>query len=175
MIVIVIAVLPMIPLFKEILSDTPDEDMLYHISGEFAIRWMTAVLTLTPFFILFGVTNLFVRQAMGISTAIWSLLHFSIFLIHEGILDVFTELSFILGFLALLMMLPLLLTSNRRSMRRLKANWKKLQRLAYLIGVLGLLHVILLNKTWLVYTIIVILGFVLRLPAVRKKVIQIRS
>ncbi|MGO4921475.1 hypothetical protein [Maribacter spongiicola] len=40
-------------------------EMLYHITGEFAIRWMTAVLTCTPFFILFGVTNLFVRQAMG--------------------------------------------------------------------------------------------------------------
>ncbi|WP_204356582.1 hypothetical protein [Arcticibacterium luteifluviistationis] len=48
-------------------------EMLYHISGEFAIRWMTAVLTCTPFFIIFGVYNLFVRQAMGIATAVWSI------------------------------------------------------------------------------------------------------
>ncbi|WP_291963459.1 hypothetical protein [Maribacter sp.] len=45
-------------------------EMLYHITGEFSIRWMTAVLTCTPFFILFGVNNLFVRQAMGIATAV---------------------------------------------------------------------------------------------------------
>lgn len=51
-------------------------EMLYHVTGEFAIRWMTAVLTLTPFYILFGVSNLYARQAMGIATAIWSFLHF---------------------------------------------------------------------------------------------------
>lgn len=94
MIVAVLAVLPMAALFSMVKLDFSNgisisliegagEDgrstleMLYHVSGEFAIRWMTAVLTCTPFFILFGVTNLFVRQAMGIATAVWSLLHFS--------------------------------------------------------------------------------------------------
>ena len=58
-------------------------EMLYHVSGEFAIRWMTAVLTLTPVFIIFGVMNLFVRQAMGIATAVWSFLHFIFYINHS--------------------------------------------------------------------------------------------
>ena len=66
-------------------------EMLYHVSGEFAIRWMTAVLTCTPFFILFGVNNLFVRQAMGIATAVWSLIHFIIFIAAEGFSETYKK------------------------------------------------------------------------------------
>jgi sulfoxide reductase heme-binding subunit YedZ len=79
MLVALLAILPMFVIFNMINIDFTDgfsitliegagEDgratieMLYHVTGEFAIRWMTAVLTCTPFFILFGVTNLFVRQ-----------------------------------------------------------------------------------------------------------------
>ena len=37
-------------LVKESESDSAHTlEMLYHITGEFAIRWMTAVLTCTPF------------------------------------------------------------------------------------------------------------------------------
>lgn len=65
-IVVVLASLPLIPLTKMALEGGADSiDMLYHISGEFAIRWMTAVLTLTPIFILFGVTNLFCTSSHG--------------------------------------------------------------------------------------------------------------
>lgn len=70
--VTILALLPLIPLSNFDLDTEKGVHMLYHISGEFAIRWMTAVLTCTPFFILFGVQNLFVRQAMGIATAVWS-------------------------------------------------------------------------------------------------------
>ena len=80
LIVAIIATLPLIPLLRIGLNDSNSNvDMLYHISGEFAIRWMTAVLTLTPFYIIFGITNLFVRQAIGIATAVWSFIHFIIF------------------------------------------------------------------------------------------------
>lgn len=148
--------------------------MLYHISGEFAIRWMTAVLTLTPFFILFGVTNLFVRQAMGISTAFWSFLHFIIFIWAEGLVETFTQVNYVAGFIATLILIPLFFTSNRKSMKRLKTNWKKLQRFAYLAAVLGLLHVIILEKTWTIYAIILIIGFMIRIPIIKERIIKKR-
>ena len=122
-------------------------EMLYHISGEFAIRWMTAVLTCTPFFILFGVNNLFVRQAMGIATAVWSLLHFVIFIWAEGFLETFTQVNYVAGFIAVLILIPLLFTSNRKWMKKLKRTWKKLQSWAYAAIVLSLLHVAILEKT----------------------------
>ena len=183
-IVVLLASLPLIPL-SSFLSNVISEgantldgkssiDMLYHISGEFAIRWMTAVLTLTPFFILFGVTNLFVRQAMGISTAIWSFLHFIIFIWADGFFETFTQVNYIAGFLAILMLIPMAITSNRKSMKFLKTKWKKLQSLVYAIVALSLLHIILLDKTWLIYGIIVGLGFIIRMPAVKGKIIKIR-
>jgi methionine sulfoxide reductase heme-binding subunit len=150
-------------------------EMLYHISGEFAIRWMTAVLTCTPFFILFGVTNLFVRQAMGIATAVWSFLHFIIFVIAEGLMETFTQLNYIAGFLAVLILLPLFFTSNRKSMKALKSNWKKLQSLAYGTIFLSLLHVAILDKAWLFYAIIVGIGFVIRIPTVKNYFIKLRK
>ncbi len=150
-------------------------EMLYHVSGEFAIRWMTAVLTCTPFFILFGVTNLFVRQAMGIATAVWSFIHFIIFVWAEGFLETFTQVNYVAGFIAVLILIPLFFTSNRKSMKLLKLNWKKLQSLAYAAIFLSLVHVAILDKTWIIYAVIVGLGFIIRIPSVRKKIMAIRK
>ena len=150
-------------------------EMLYHISGEFAIRWMTAVLTCTPFFILFGVNNLFVRQAMGIATAVWSLLHFAIFIWAEGFLETFTQVNYVAGFIAVLILIPLLFTSNRKWMKKLKRTWKKLQSWAYAAIVLSLLHVAILEKTWLIYAIIVGSGFIIRIPFIKEKLIALRT
>lgn len=176
MIVTILALLPMIPLLKMTLEGGEENlDMLYHISGEFAIRWMTAVLTCTPFFILFGINNLFVRQAMGIATAVWSFLHFIIFIITEGFIETFTQVNYIAGFVAVLIIIPLLITSNRKSMKKLKRNWKKLQSFSYAAIFLSLLHVALLEKTWLIYAIIVGIGFLIRIPLVKEKLIGFRK
>ncbi|MBD0405376.1 ferric reductase-like transmembrane domain-containing protein [Flammeovirga sp. EKP202] len=190
-IVTILAVLPLIILTKMIQIDWANGlsmslvenagkgdrttlDMLYHITGEFAIRWLTAVLTCTPFFILFGVTNLFVRQAMGIAAAVWSILHFVIFIAMEGFLETFTEVNYIAGFIAVLILIPLLFTSNRKSMKRLKSTWKKLQKYAYAAIILSLIHVALLEKTWIIYGIVVGVGFIIRIPAVKECIIRFR-
>lgn len=175
-IVMIFASLPLIPLFNIGFSGTEEGiDMLYHISGEFAIRWMTAVLTCTPFFILFGVTNLFVRQAMGIATAVWSFLHFIIFIAAEGFMETFTQVNYVAGFIAVLILIPLFFTSNRKSMKRLKNNWKNLQRFIYAAIFLSLLHIVLLDKTWLIYAIVVSIGFIIRIPYVKNRIILIRK
>ncbi|MGB5436913.1 MAG: ferric reductase [Maribacter sp.] len=150
-------------------------ELLYHITGEFAIRWMAAVLTLTPFFILFGITNLFVRQAMGVATAVWSFLHFIVFIWGEGFLETFTQVNYVAGFVAVLILVPLFFTTNRRSMKWLKSKWKKLQSLAYLAIILSLLHVAILEKTWIIYAIIVGVGFIIRIPIIKQKIIAFRK
>lgn len=156
-------------------DDMTTLEMMYHVSGEFAIRWMTAVLTCTPFFILFGINNLFVRQAMGIATAVWSLLHFIIFLAAVGVLETFTQANYIAGFVAVLILIPLLITSNRKSMKKLKRNWKKLQSFSYVAIFLSLLHVALLDKTWIIYAVIVGIGFIVRIPAIKEKIVAFRK
>ena len=191
-IVTILAILPMFIIFNMVnidftqgLSISLIEDsreggrttleMMYHITGEFAIRWMTAVLTCTPFFILFGVNNLFVRQAMGIATAVWSLLHFIIFVWGEGFLETFAQVNYVAGFVAVLILIPLFFTSNRKSMKKLKATWKKLQSLSYAAIFLSLLHVAILEKTWLIYAIIVGVGFIIRIPVIKQKLIEFRT
>lgn len=190
MIVAILAILPLLVVSSKIqfdvtngfsLAETSADtnkttlEMLYHVTGEFAIRWMTAVLTLTPVYIIFGITNLFVRQAMGIATAVWSLLHFAFFIWKEGVLETFTQFNYILGFFAILILIPLLITSNKKSMKKLKKNWKKLQSLAYPAIVLSLIHVAILDKTWLIYAIVVGIGFIIRIPFIQDKFIVIRK
>lgn len=176
LIVTLLAIFPLFILLNMFRQEGgPNIDMLYHVSGEFAIRWMTAVLTCTPFFILFGVSNLFVRQAMGIAAAVWSFIHFIIFIWAEGFAATFTEANYIAGFVAVLILLPLFFTSNRKAMKKLKMNWKKIQTYSYAAIILSLLHVVLLEKTWLIYAIIVGLGFIIRMPAVKNKCIDFRN
>lgn len=149
-------------------------EMMYHVSGEFAIRWMTAILTCTPFFILFGVYNLFVRQAMGIATAVWSFIHFIIFIAAEGFLATFTQVNYVLGLIAVLILIPLFFTSNRKSMKWLKSKWKKIQTYSYAAIILSLLHVAILDKTWAIYAVIAGLGFIIRIPAIKERILARR-
>ena len=60
-------------------------------------------------------------------------------------------------------------------MKLLKAKWKKLQSLAYIAIFLSLLHVAILDKTWVVYAVIVGLGFIIRIPFIKTKFIAIRK
>ncbi|MDP5120342.1 MAG: ferric reductase-like transmembrane domain-containing protein, partial [Spirosomaceae bacterium] len=124
---------------------------------------------------IFGVTNLFVRQAMGIATAVWSILHFVIFIIAEGFAETFTQANYVAGFIAVLILIPLLLTSNSKSMKLLKRKWKKLQQFAYAAIILSLLHVVLLEKTWIIYAVVVGIGFAIRLPFVKERIIRTRK
>ena len=59
-------------------------------------------------------------------------------------------------------------------MKRLKATWKNLQSYSYVAIILSLLHVALLEKNWLVYAVVVGLGFVIRIPVVKEKIIANR-
>ena len=49
------------------------------------------------------------------------------------------------GWAAFLVFLPLAITSNDASMRRLKRGWKRLQRLAYIAALLTLAHWLLIH------------------------------
>ncbi len=52
-----------------------------------------------------------------------------------------------IGFLALLMLIPLTFTSTKKSQRRLGKNWKKLHQLSYIIAGLGLVHLVWQTKS----------------------------
>lgn len=80
----------------------------------------------------------------------------------------------IVGVLGFLGLLPLALTSNRYSQRRLGARWKKLHRLVYPILGLGLLHMLWIVRAdlqeWAIYAGIGVFLLVLRVPPVMRRI-----
>ncbi|WP_320018987.1 ferric reductase-like transmembrane domain-containing protein [Labilibaculum manganireducens] len=146
-----------------------------HTTGKWGIRFLIAILMCTPVRILFGWTsNLRTRQAIGITTGVYALLHFSFFIKYEGFLAIFSEVKLVTGFLAGIIVFALMITSNKRSMKLLKKNWKKLHKLAYVAAGLVVLHVILLEEDWLVYVGLLGLGFIIRYKPIRSRLEELR-
>lgn len=147
-----------------------------HTTGEWAIRFLIAILMCTPFRILSGrACSLYTRQAIGICTGIFTLLHFSLFIKYEGFFAILSELELVLGFLAGIVVVSLMITSNKRSMRLLKKYWKKLHKMAYVAAGLVLLHVILLKEDWLLYACLLGFGFLVRYKPIRLRLERLRS
>ena len=85
----------------------------------------------------------------------------------------------IVGVLGFLCLLPMALTSNKYSMRRLGANWKKLHRLIYVILGLGLLHMLWVVRSdferWTIYAALGLLLLLLRVPPIARQLPVLRA
>lgn len=156
-------------------------------TGTAALVTLMLSLACTPLNILFGWRQaLTVRKSLGLWAFGYALLHLWVFLgLDYGLewrfiwQDALLEKRFIfVGFLALLILLPLALTSTKGWMRRLGRNWKRLHQLVYLAGVLAVLHyfiLVKLDKTEpLIYAGVLALLLALRLPPVRRQVTRLR-
>jgi methionine sulfoxide reductase heme-binding subunit len=80
----------------------------------------------------------------------------------------------IVGSLGFLCLVPLAVTSNRYSQRRLGARWKKLHKLIYVILGLGLLHMLWIVradlKEWAIYAAVGALLLMLRVPVIARRI-----
>jgi sulfoxide reductase heme-binding subunit YedZ len=146
-----------------------------HTTGEWAIRWLTVCLTITPLVILSGWKIQRYRKLFGLYAFLYAALHLIFFLADKGILPVFGEFNFILGLIALLIMLPLAATSNQWSMKFMGRSWKQMQRMVYIASICAVLHVLILGKGWELYAIIMGLGYIIRIPAVRRYIVGLRE
>lgn len=123
-------------------------DML-HPTGEWSARLMIVAMMLGPMVGVFGPRPwlnwlLARRRAFGVATFAYTALHLAFYLIDMGNLqDMLAEWlapGIWTGWAAFLLMLPLAITSNDVSMRRLRTGWKRIQRLVYFAALLTLLH-----------------------------------
>lgn len=91
------------------------------------------------------------RRYLGVASFGYALLHTLFYLIDTGSITVviaeFTRLDIWTGWISLLIMFPVALTSSDRWVRRLGPRWKSLQRWAYASALLGFLHAVSL-KDW---------------------------
>lgn len=163
--------------FTNGLGPNPVEAVL-HRTGDWTLRLLLATLALRPLQRLTGRPAwLRWRRMLGLYSFFYACLHFLTWawLDREwdlpGMLaDVVKRPYITLGFLALLLLLPLAATSNRYAMRRLGRQWQRLHRAVYGIGVLGVVHYLWLVKAdWLepaLYGLVLGGLLALRLPPV---------
>lgn len=122
--------------------------------GQWGLRFLVITLAVTPVRDWFGATWLIsLRRMLGLYAFFYVLMHFLTWLIlDQGVLldpsanwaSVFGDIAkrpFItIGFVALLLLVPLAVTSTNVMMRRLGRRWKSLHRLIYLICLLAVWH-----------------------------------
>lgn len=116
--------------------------------GQWGLRFLVITLAITPLRDWLDAPWLvMLRRMLGLFSFGYVLLHFLTWLILDqglywsGILDDIAERPFVtIGFAALLLLVPLAVTSTNRMMRRLGKRWKSLHRLIYLISVLAVWH-----------------------------------
>ena len=137
-----------------VFGDVIAMDML-HPTGEWSARFMIAAMVLSPLLSLIGPRPWLSwliqrRRALGLAAFGYAMLHLIFYIIDMGNLDdmlaEFLALGIWTGWAAMLLFVPLAVTSNDASMRALKAGWKRLQRLVYPAAVLVLVHWIFIHN-----------------------------
>jgi sulfoxide reductase heme-binding subunit YedZ len=116
--------------------------------GNWALRFIMIVLAVTPLRRISGWNWLSrYRRMLGLFVFFYAFMHFLVwYILDQGmllsaILEDITERPFItIGFVAVVLLSALAVTSFIAIRRRMGQNWQKLHNLAYVIGLLGVWH-----------------------------------
>ncbi len=141
--------LPAVPMLIGLSAGRQDLDLLLHPSGEFSARLMLVALMITPLRMLFSRVRWIGwlarhRRSLGVAAFAYAALHTLIYIVDmetlRNMLAEFGALGIWTGWLAFALFIPLAVTSNDASARRLGRNWKTVHRFVYLAAVLTLVH-----------------------------------
>ncbi len=129
-------------------------EAITHRTGDWTLRLLLITLAVTPLRRITGwQLPLRLRRMLGLFAFFYVVLHFLTWIWLDqdfqwsaALADVIKRPYITLGFGALLMLVPLAVTSTRGWMRRLGINWKRLHRLVYLIAGAGVVHYFWLVK-----------------------------
>src|SRR5580765_969330 len=121
---------------------------LEHECGKTALNLLLLTLAVTPVRELTGQPQLLrLRRMLGLFAFFYVVLHFTIYVVLDLELnfatlgaDIAKRPYITIGFGALLLLVPLAITSTNGMMRRLGRRWQSLHRLVYLIAILGVWH-----------------------------------
>lgn len=146
---------------------------LEHALGETGLKLLLAGLAITPLRKFTGLNLIRVRRAVGLTAFGYIAVHLAVWLVldlqsFDRIwADILKRPYITIGFLGFVLMIPLAVTSNNWSTRKLGLGWRRLHKLTYLVAVLGALHFVMLVKGFqiepLIYLTLVLGLLVLRL------------
>lgn len=152
---------------------------LEHRLGELALQFLVAGLAVTPLRRFAGLNLLRFRRAIGLITFYYVCCHLLVWMVldvqflSEIWKDIVKRPYITVGMLAFVLMIPLAITSNNWSVRKLGPRWRHLHKLVYLCALLGALHFIWLAKGFqlepLFYMGAIIGLLALRLPSRRNR------
>lgn len=152
---------------------------LEHELGEIALQLLVIGLCITPLRRFLGVNLLKFRRAIGLLAFIYVVLHMLVWAVLDVQAldrmwaDIVKRPYVTIGMAGFLLLLPLALTSNNWSVRKLGPAWRKLHKLVYPAAVLGAVHFIWLVKGFqiepLVYLAVIVGLLGLRLLPKRRK------
>ena len=121
---------------------------LEHECGKTALNILLLTLAVSPVRELTSQPQLLrLRRMLGLFAFFYVVVHFTIYLVLDLELnfatlgaDIAKRPYITIGFTALLLLIPLAVTSTNGMMRRLGRRWQSLHRLVYVIAVLGVWH-----------------------------------
>jgi sulfoxide reductase heme-binding subunit YedZ len=134
--------------FPEWLGANPAE-FITRATGDWTLRFLLATLAVTPLRKLTGWNWLLrLRRMLGLYAFFYGVVHLGsyvsfdhVFQLREILGDIVKRPFITVGFAALLLMMPLAVTSTNAMVRRLGAKrWLALHRLVYAVAPLGVLH-----------------------------------
>jgi sulfoxide reductase heme-binding subunit YedZ len=125
-----------------------------HGTGDWAIRYLLISLAITPAArVLHWPRLLMVRRIVGLTALAYAITHLSLYVVdqkfHLGVVVSEIALRFYLtiGFIVLLGISVLGVTSTNDWARRLGPWWKRLHRAIYVLGAIALLHYFIQSKS----------------------------
>lgn len=139
--------------FNNLLGANPVEAMT-RTTGDWTLYFLLITLTVTPLRKLSGWSWLLrYRRMLGLFAFFYGCMHFltyvwfdQFFDLGDIVADIIKRPFITVGFICLLALLPLAVTSTNKMMRRLGRNWKRLHQLIYPIAGLGVLHYFMMVK-----------------------------
>ncbi|TAJ85940.1 ferric reductase-like transmembrane domain-containing protein [Reyranella sp.] len=124
-----------------------------HATGDWAVVLLLVSLAMTPARALFDWMPLIhIRRRIGVAAALYALAHLLIYVLDQkwNLIVVATEIVkrfyLTIGFVALLALMALAVTSTNGWQRRLKRNWKRLHWLVYPAVAVALVHFFIQSK-----------------------------
>jgi sulfoxide reductase heme-binding subunit YedZ len=124
-----------------------------HRTGEWAIRLVLIALAVTPArVVLDWARAVYLRRMLGVSAACYAGAHFLLYCADKNwapgtvASEIVLRVYLTIGFIALVLMQALAITSTNAAIRRMGRSWTTLHRLIYVLAVLGILHYFMQSK-----------------------------